>query len=81
MCGSIGTPPDDFLDKIVDMIADSQGAPFLLNFDERSMAGMLREAKEAGIENLINDTNVHEYARWAAWKTPCAATTGPAPWT
>jgi pyruvate-formate lyase len=54
--------PDEFLDKIADMIADSQGAPFLLNFDERSMAGMLREAKEAGIENLINDTNVHEYA-------------------
>ena len=36
------------------MIASSQGAPFLLNFDERSMAGLLREAKEAGCEHLIH---------------------------
>ena len=31
--------PEKLLDKVVDMIASSQGAPFLLNFDERSMAG------------------------------------------
>ena len=54
--------PDELLDKIVDMISSSQGAPFLLNFDERSMAGMMREAKKAGCENLINENNVHEYA-------------------
>jgi formate C-acetyltransferase len=54
--------PDELLDKVVDMIASSQGAPFLLNFDERSMAGLLREAKEAGCEHLINAENVHDYA-------------------
>jgi len=54
--------PDDLLDKMVDMISSSQGAPFLINFDERSMAGMLREAKEANITHLINKDNVHEYA-------------------
>ncbi|HDS05743.1 MAG TPA: hypothetical protein ENN95_01755, partial [Deltaproteobacteria bacterium] len=54
--------PDALLDKIVDMISVSQGAPFLLNFDERSMAGMLLEAKKAGVTNLINENNVHDYA-------------------
>lgn len=54
--------PEELLDKIVDMIESSQGAPFLLNFDERSMAGMMLEAKMAGLENLINESNVHEYA-------------------
>ncbi|MBN2039345.1 MAG: hypothetical protein JW864_04850 [Spirochaetes bacterium] len=54
--------PDELLDKIIDMISSSQGAPFLLNFDERSMAGMLREAKMAGIQHLINENNVHDYA-------------------
>ncbi|MBE0685032.1 MAG: hypothetical protein IH585_03450, partial [Anaerolineaceae bacterium] len=54
--------PDDLLDKVVEMVADSQGAPFLLNFDERSMAGMLLQAKKAGVEHLINKDNVHEYA-------------------
>ena len=54
--------PDELLDTAVAMIGSSQGAPFLLNFDERSMAGMLREAKEAGVEHLINESNVHEYA-------------------
>ena len=53
---------DDLLTKVVDMIASSQGAPFLLNFDERSMAGMLREARKAGVEHLINTDNVHDYA-------------------
>lgn len=54
--------PEELLDKLVDMVAVSQGAPFLLNFDERSMAGMMREAKVAGVEHLINEENVHEYA-------------------
>ena len=30
------------------MIASSQGAPFLLNFDERSMAGMMLQAQAVG---------------------------------
>jgi len=50
------------LDKVVDMIESSQGAPFLLNFDERSMSGMMLEAKMAGLTHLINENNVHEYA-------------------
>jgi formate C-acetyltransferase len=54
--------PEPLLDKVVDMIAGSQGAPFLLNFDERSMAGMLLEARRSGIEHLINEGNVHDYA-------------------
>lgn len=54
--------PDALLDKIVAMIASSQGAPFLLNFDERSMAGMMREARLAGLSHLITEGNVHEYA-------------------
>ncbi|MBI5505921.1 MAG: hypothetical protein HY899_14080 [Deltaproteobacteria bacterium] len=54
--------PEVLLDKVVEMIAASQGAPFLLNFDERSMAGMLREARMAGCEHLIHEGNVHEYA-------------------
>jgi formate C-acetyltransferase len=54
--------PDELLDKVVDMIASSQGAPFLLNFDERSMAGMMLQAKKAGVEHLINQDNVHDYA-------------------
>jgi len=54
--------PEPLLDRVVDMIAASQGAPFLLNFDERSMAGLLREARVAGCEHLINPANVHDYA-------------------
>ena len=54
--------PDELLSRVVDMIAASQGAPFLLNFDERSMAGLLREAKKAGCEHLITPENVHDYA-------------------
>ena len=53
--------PDVLLDKLVDMIADSQGAPFLLNFDERSMAGLILEARKAGVEDLINPDNVFDY--------------------
>jgi len=54
--------PDVLLDKVVDMISGSQGAPFLLNFDERSMAGMILEGRRAGITDLINEKNVWEYA-------------------
>jgi formate C-acetyltransferase len=54
--------PDKLLDTVVEMISTSQGAPFLLNFDERSMAGMLREAKMAGCEDLIHEGNVFDYA-------------------
>ncbi|MFC1863804.1 pyruvate formate lyase family protein, partial [Thermodesulfobacteriota bacterium] len=54
--------PDELLDKLVDMISTSQGAPFLLNFDERSMAGMILEGKKAGLSHLINEDNVHGYA-------------------
>lgn len=54
--------PEELLDKVVDMISTSQGSPFLLNFDERSMAGMMVEAKKAGVGHLINEDNVHDYA-------------------
>jgi formate C-acetyltransferase len=54
--------PEKLLDTVIDMIAVSQGAPFLLNFDERSMAGMLREARLAGLEDKINEGNVFDYA-------------------
>ena len=54
--------PEPLMDKVVDMVAKSQGAPFLLNFDERSMAGMLLQAKRAGVEDLIHPENVHDYA-------------------
>ena len=54
--------PDELLDKLVDMVSSSQGSPFLLNFDERSMAGMMLEAKRAGLTHLINESNVHDYA-------------------
>jgi formate C-acetyltransferase len=56
-----GTPAP-LLDRVVEMIASSQGAPFLLNFDERSMAGMMRQAKRSGAESLINAGNVWDYA-------------------
>jgi len=35
--------PERLLDVVVSMISRSQGAPFLLNFDERSIAGMVEE--------------------------------------
>ncbi len=54
--------PEELLDKLVDMFSASQGAPFLLNFDERSMAGMMREARKGGYTHLIHEGNVHEYA-------------------
>ncbi|MFP4039357.1 MAG: pyruvate formate lyase family protein [Desulfosudaceae bacterium] len=54
--------PDNLLDKVVDMIASSQGAPFILNFDERSMAGLVRQGRLAGLSDLINPDTVHDYA-------------------
>ena len=54
--------PDILYDEIIAMIASSQGSPFLLNFDERSIAGLMLQAKKAGVEHLINASNVHEYA-------------------
>ncbi len=54
--------PERLLDKVVEMIASSQGAPFLLNFDERSMAGLLRQAERAGLQGFITPQNVQDYA-------------------
>ncbi len=54
--------PEKLLDKLIDMISDSQGSPFLLNFDERSMAGLMREAKKGKFEHLIHKSNVFDYA-------------------
>lgn len=54
--------PEKLLDVVVDMVSKSQGAPFLLNFDERSMAGMLRQGRISGVEKYINLENVHDYA-------------------
>jgi pyruvate-formate lyase len=54
--------PDKLLDRVVDMIASSQGSPFLMNFDERSMAGMMLEARKSGVSDLINEKNVFDYA-------------------
>jgi pyruvate-formate lyase len=54
--------PNKVMDRVVDMVASSQGSPFLLNFDERSIAGMLREARKAGLEKYINADNVFDYA-------------------
>lgn len=54
--------PEKLLDKIVEMIATSQGAPFLLNFDEKSMDGLLLEGKKAKVTHLIDNETVHDYA-------------------
>lgn len=35
--------PDKLLDIIIDIITRSQGSPFILNFDERSIAGLVKE--------------------------------------
>ncbi len=53
---------EELLDRVIDMLSSSQGAPFLLNFDERSMAGMMLQAKKAGCTDRIHERNVHEYA-------------------
>jgi pyruvate-formate lyase len=54
--------PDKLLNTCIEMINSSQGAPFLLNFDERSMAGMLLEGERGALSHLINRENVHDYA-------------------
>jgi len=54
--------PEKLLDQVVNMIASSQGSPFLMNFDERSMAGMLLQAKKSDVTALINADNVFDYA-------------------
>ncbi|MDD3999819.1 MAG: pyruvate formate lyase family protein [Bacilli bacterium] len=54
--------PEKLLKRITEMIASSQGAPFLLNFDERSIAGLLRQSRISGTEDLINENNVWNYA-------------------
>jgi pyruvate-formate lyase len=54
--------PDRLLDRVVEMIASSQGSPFLLNFDERSMAGMMLQARRSGVTDLIHAGNVFDYA-------------------
>ncbi len=53
---------EELLDKVIDMLSSSQGAPFLINFDERAMAGMMLQAKKAGCTHLIHEGNVHDYA-------------------
>ncbi|MFW9781759.1 MAG: pyruvate formate lyase family protein [Candidatus Heimdallarchaeota archaeon] len=35
--------PENLLNRIIDIISGSQGAPFLINFDEKSIAGMVTE--------------------------------------
>ena len=54
--------PERLLDRVVEMIASSQGSPFLLNFDERAMAGMMLQAKKSGVTHLIHENNVFDYA-------------------
>lgn len=54
--------PDKLLKRVVEMIAASQGSPFLINFDERSMAGMILQARKSGVSHLINENNVFDYA-------------------
>lgn len=54
--------PDRLLDRVVEMIASSQGSPFLINFDERSIAGLMLQAKKSGVTHLINEKNVFDYA-------------------
>ena len=54
--------PQALLDRVVAMIASSQGSPFLMNFDERSMAGMMLQAKRSGVGDRINADTVCDYA-------------------
>ena len=54
--------PDELLERVVEMVASSQGAPFLLNFDERSMAGLMRQASKLGQQQWINARTVHDYS-------------------
>ncbi|MCF8053632.1 MAG: hypothetical protein K9K75_00165 [Deltaproteobacteria bacterium] len=54
--------PAELMDKIVEMTLAAQGAPFILNFDERSLAGMLLQAQKAQLEKLITEESVYDYA-------------------
>ena len=73
--------PEKLLDKVVDMIAGSQGAPFLLNFDERSMAGMMREAKPETSRSWSTKTTSTPTPRSAASRIRWSATTAVERWT
>lgn len=53
--------PEKLLNRIVEMISESQGAPFLLNFDERAIAGLLREGRKSGRTDLINEKTAWDY--------------------
>lgn len=39
--------PEELLDKVVNMIIRNQGSPFILNFDERSIAGLVLQGVPA----------------------------------
>ncbi|MDD3947679.1 MAG: pyruvate formate lyase family protein, partial [Clostridia bacterium] len=54
--------PQKLIDKVVDMVSHNQGAPFLLNFDERSVAGLIEEAKYDGADKYINKDTINDYA-------------------
>ena len=54
--------PEKLLDTLVSMVERAQGAPFILNFDERSLAGMMLEAEKGGYAHLINEKTVYDYA-------------------
>jgi formate C-acetyltransferase len=69
--------PDKLLDRLVGMIASSQGSPFLLNFDERSMAGMMLQAKKSGVTNLINKKMYLIMHQSGVWKIQWSETTVP----
>jgi len=65
--------PDKLLRRIAELVIETQGSPFLINFDENSM----RALKWQGLP----EDKLWDYARWDASKTRCRATTAPAPWT
>ena len=73
--------PEPLMDKVVEMIASSQGSPFLLNFDERSMAGLAaagRKSRRSGPDPRRTTCTITP--PWAAWKTPWWAMTALARW-
>jgi len=53
-------------DRVVEMVASSQGSPFLLNFDERSIAGMMLELGNRVFPISSMADNVFDYAPLAA---------------
>ena len=67
--------PEELVNKLVDMISTSQGAPFLINFDERSMAGMMLESQRSGLGKLIRPENVMSIPRSDASRTRWSETT------